>query len=250
MIHKGVFNIITTTFLALSYDVAIIISSIRTLNRLCSLSGVRAAPASRLAFAVSLFVRSPLLLDSVYTTRNHPFNEPLWSAVLDLLLTVQTTAAGRAALRAKKIQMEIRSCLCLLKGTASVVAKASSLLDSLEPSASEAHPEANLETNPETAPETAHGTASETAPETASETQTVHRLQPVSPLRPRTASVSHIELSQRPLQQQLSTRAAPGTDFLSMLLFMLADDGAHAFAYRAVECLFDLLDEGGAARRA
>lgn len=238
MIHKGVFNIITTTFLALSYDVAIIISSIRTLNRLCSLSGVRAAPASRLAFAVSLFVRSPLLLDSVYTTRNHPFNEPLWSAVLDLLLTVQTTAAGRAALRAKKIQMEIRSCLCLLKGTASVVAKASSLLDSLEPSASEAHPEAHPET------------ASETAPETASETQPVHRLQPVSPLRPRTASVSHIELSQRPLQQQLSTRAAPGTDFLSLLLFMLADDGAHAFAYRAVECLFDLLDEGGAARRA
>ena len=242
MIHKGVFNIITTTFLALSYDVAIIISSIRTLNRLCSLSGARAAPASRRAFAISLFVRSPLLLDSVYTTRNHPFNEPLWSAVLDLLLTVQTTAAGRAALRAKKIQMEIRSCLCLLKGTASVVAKASSLLDSLEPSASEAHPETNLETNPETA----HGTA----PETASETQPVHRLQPVSPLRPRTASVSHIELSQRPLQQQLSTRAAPGTDFLSMLLFMLADDGAHAFAYRAVECLFDLLDEGGAARRA
>ena len=72
----------------------------------------------------------------------------------------------------------------------------------------------------------------------------------MSPLRPRTASVSHIELSQRPLQQQLSTRAAPGTDFLSMLLFMLADDGAHAFAYRAVECLFDLLDEGGVARRA
>lgn len=242
MIHKGVFNIITTTFLALSYDVAIIISSIRTLNRLCSLSGARAAPASRLAFAISLFVRSPLLLDSVYTTRNHPFNEPLWSAVLDLLLTVQTTAAGRAALQAKKIQMEIRSCLCLLKDTASVVAKASSLLDSLEPSASEAHPEAA----PETAPETAHGTASETAPET----QPVHRLQPVSPLRPRTASVSHIELSQRPLQQQLSTRAAPGTDFLSLLLFMLADDGAHAFAYRAVECLFDLLDEGGAARRA
>lgn len=238
MIHKGVFNIITTTFLALSYDVAIIISSIRTLNRLCSLSGARAAPASRLAFAVSLFVRSPLLLDSVYTTRNHPFNEPLWSAVLDLLLTVQTTAAGRAALQAKKIQMEIRSCLCLLKDTASVVAKASSLLDSLEPSASEAHPEAHPET------------ASETAPETASETQPVHRLQPVSPLRPRTASVSHIELSQRPLQQQLSTRAAPGTDFLSLLLFMLADDGAHAFAYRAVECLFDLLDEGGAARRA
>lgn len=234
MIHKGVFNIITTTFLALSYDVAIIISSIRTLNRLCSLSGVRAAPASRLAFAVSLFVRSPLLLDSVYTTRNHPFNEPLWSAVLDLLLTVQTTAAGRAALRAKKIQMEIRSCLCLLKGTASVVAKASSLLDSLEPSASEAHPEAHPDT----------------ASETASETQPAHRLQPMSPLRPRTASVSHIELSQRPLQQQLSTRAAPGTDFLSMLLFMLADDGAHAFAYRAVECLFDLLDEGGAARRA
>ena len=242
MIHKGVFNIITTTFLALSYDVAIIISSIRTLNRLCSLSGARAAPASRLAFAVSLFVRSPLLLDSVYTTRNHPFNEPLWSAVLDLLLTVQTTAAGRAALRAKKIQMEIRSCLCLLKDTASVVAKASSLLDSLEPSASEPHPEAIHET----ASETAHGTASETA----SETQPVHRLQPVSPLRPRTASVSHIELSQRPLQQQLSTRAAPGTDFLSLLLFMLADDSAHAFAYRAVECLFDLLDEGGAARRA
>ena len=234
MIHKGVFNTITTTFLALSYDVAIIISSIRTLNRLCSLSGARAAPASRLAFAVSLFVRSPLLLDSVYTTRNHPFNEPLWSAVLDLLLTVQTTAAGRAALQAKKIQMEIRSCLCLLKGTASVVAKASSLLDSLEPSASEAHPEAHPETVSETVPET----------------QPAHRLQPVSPLRPRTASVSHIELSQRPLQQQLSTRAAPGTDFLSMLLFMLADDGAHAFAYRAVECLFDLLDEGGAARRA
>lgn len=240
MIHKGVFNIITTTFLALSYDVAIIISSIRTLHRLCSLSGARAAPASRLAFAVSLFVRSPLLLDSVYTTRNHPFNEPLWSAVLDLLLTVQTTAAGRAALQAKKIQMEIRSCLCLLKDTASVVAKASSLLDSLEPSVSEAHPEVALETAPET--------ASETAP--AEPVQPAHRLQPVSPLRPRTASVSHIELNQRPLQQQLSTRAAPGTDFLSLLLFVLADDGAHAFAYRAVECLFDLLDEGGPARRA
>lgn len=236
MIHKGVFNIITTTFLALSYDVAIIISSIRTLHRLCSLSGARAAPASRLAFAVSLFVRSPLLLDSVYTTRNHPFNEPLWSAVLDLLLTVQTTAAGRAALQAKKIQMEIRSCLCLLKDTASVVAKASSLLDSLEPP--EAHPEAHPEV------------ALETASETASEAQPLHRLQPVSPLRPRTASVSHIELNQRPLQQQLSTRAAPGTDFLSLLLFVLADDGAHAFAYRAVECLFDLLDEGGAVRRA
>ena len=245
MIHKGVFNIITTTFLALSYDVAIIISSIRTLNHLCSLSGARAVPASRLAFAVSLFVRSPLLLDSVYTTRNHPFNEPLWSAVLDLLLTVQTTAAGRAALQAKKIQMEIRSCLCLLKDTTSVVAKASSLLDSLEPSASEAQSEA--------VPETASETASETAPEAAPEAETTepaHRLQPVSPLRPRTASVSHIELNQRSLQQQLSMRAAPGTDFLSLLLFVLADDSAHAFAYRAVECLFDLLDEGEPARRA
>ena len=197
------FNIITNAFLVLSCNVSIIISSIRTLNHLCSLSCARASVASRLAFAITQFVRSRLLWDSVYITRNHPFDEPLWSTVLDLLLTVQTIPAGKAALQAPKIQVEVRSCLSLLKDTPSVVDKATSLLDSL------------MQPVPEAAPQQ---------------------------LR--------IELNQRPLLQQLADRAPPGTDFLSLLLFLLADDSTHAFAYRAVECLDDLLNEGGAVRRA
>lgn len=212
------FNIITNAFLVLSCNVSIIISSIRTLNHLCSLSCARASVASRLAFAITQFVRSRLLWDSVYITRNHPFDEPLWSTVLDLLLTVQTIPAGKAALQAPKIQVEVRSCLSLLKDTPSVVDKATSLLDSL------------MQPVPEAAPQ--------------------QLLQPISPLHPRTATISRIELNQRPLLQQLADRAPPGTDFLSLLLFLLADDSTHAFAYRAVECLDDLLNEGGAVRRA
>ena len=114
--------------------------------------------------------------------------------------------------------MEVRSCLSLLKDTPSVVDKATSLLDSL------------MQPVPEAAPQ--------------------QLLQPISPLHPRTATISRIELNQRPLLQQLADRAPPGTDFLSLLLFLLADDSTHAFAYRAVECLDDLLNEGGAVRRA
>lgn len=249
------FNIITTAFLVLSCDVSVIISSIRTLNHLCSLSCARASVASRLAFAITQFVRSQLLQDSVFITLNHPFDEPLWSTVLDLLLTVQTTQAGKAALQDPKIQVEIRSCLSLLKDTPSVVDKATSLLDSLTQPVSKAVPKAMskkvskavpkkvYKAMPKVVPEVVPKVVPEAVPEAVP-------LQPISPLHPRTATISRIELNQRPLLQQLSERAPPGTDFLSLLLFLLADDSTHAFAYRAVECLDDLLDEGGAARRA
>ena len=216
IVRKGLFNLVSTTFLALSNDAPIIISSIHTLTHLCSLSSASPSLVSPLVYVIDLLVESPLLRDSVYTTRNHPFYEELWIAVLDLLSPVQRTEVGKKAVQVKEIQMEIKGCLSLLKDSPDVVNRASSLLNSL-----------SLPVEPIPIPPLRT---------------------PLSPLRPSALTFRRIELDQQPLQQRLSTRAPAGTDFVSLLLFILADDSTQTFAYRGVECLYDLIDKGECGR--
>ena len=62
------------------------------------------------------------------TTQNHPLNESLWSAVLDLLYTVCQTPRGAEFVKTRRIATALHSCLSLLNNVPSLTTRVTTLL--------------------------------------------------------------------------------------------------------------------------
>ena len=70
-----------------------------------------------------------ILFDAVETTQNHPLNESLWSAVLDLLYTVCQTARGAEFIKTRRIVTALHSCLSLLNNIPSLTTRVTALME-------------------------------------------------------------------------------------------------------------------------
>lgn len=102
-------------------------SAIRTIHHLCSKSRINCFQISYIDYVIDCLSKEQLLTDVLYVTRNHPFNEELWTAVISLMELVNTTPAGHAFISSKTVVNELKGCQ-LLFGESSPVTKQSQLL--------------------------------------------------------------------------------------------------------------------------
>lgn len=76
---------------------------------------------------IDRLTEEPLLTDILYLTRNHPFNESLWTSIISLLRLVNRTNPGHDFVSSKIVINELNGC-CLLLGENSLVTKESRCL--------------------------------------------------------------------------------------------------------------------------
>ena len=68
-------------------------------------------------------------MDAVGTTQNHPFNESLWSAVLDLLYTLCQTPRGAEFVKTRPVVTALHTCLSLLHNVPSLTTRVTTLIE-------------------------------------------------------------------------------------------------------------------------
>lgn len=132
-LKKNIMAIFTTTFFAQSSFPQILATTVRTLTRLCSVSRLFCRFPSFVALIVNELTDEQVLSDAVSTTKNHPFNVDLWSAVMDLLESLQQTPRGVKFLSTRPIVNAIHSCISYLPKNIELITRARALLDHKEP---------------------------------------------------------------------------------------------------------------------
>lgn len=82
-----------------------------------------------LEYVIDFLTEEPLLTDVLYLTRNHPFNEALWTSVISLMALINTTHNGRSFVSSKIVTNELNGCQLLLGESSKVAKEARSLLN-------------------------------------------------------------------------------------------------------------------------
>lgn len=106
-------------------------SAIGTIQHLCSKSRISGSDVSCIDYVIDCLSKEQLLTDVLYLTRNHPFNEELWTAVISLMEIVNTTPAGHAYISSKTVINELKGCQLLLGESSPVTKQSQSLLKSM-----------------------------------------------------------------------------------------------------------------------